>query len=961
MKSQPFLKEIAELLINTTAFHLQDTCVVFPNKRARLYLSKYIGELTDKPVWAPRYLTINDLMENLSGYIYADRLTLLFELFEVFKKSTGSHETLDSFYPYSDALLADFDEIDKYLVDARDLFENLADLKSLDGRFNYLSDDQLATIKRFWNTFNPDHLSKGQQTFLSLWKFLPDIYESLKTKLHSMGMAYEGMAYRAVADKLTTADDLEELTCKKYLFVGFNALNKCEEKLFRHLKNLNRAEFFWDYDSWYTNSEIQEAGYFIRKNLRDFPQKHETSHENLINSNKNIFFLPVASNTGQASALPYVFNKLGIGDDQDTGHTALVLADEDLLIPVLYAIPDRIRNINITMGYPMGGSAVFNLIDSLYGLKKNSRSGEHGEPAYFYKDILSLLGNPLLKWLYGEKQEETRELIVEKNLVYLSVADFMHDEDDDIIFNDLESTDNACLYLFKIVENIIRETGKSGDQSALDSVQTEVLFQAYTFLSKLQDIILTSNLIPGSEVLFKLVRKMLRSIHVPFSGEPLAGLQVLGILETRTLDFDNVIILSMNEGIFPRTSGYDSFIPYSLRIGFGLPTPEHLDSIYAYYFYRLIQRARNVMLVYDCSVTGLRTGERSRFLHQIYYELPIPVKEITFSSAIKQIPVKSIVIEKSEEVNNAMACYFGEPGKLLSPSAINEFLNCPLRFYFHHIAGLPQPEEIVEEVDARMFGNILHRAMSILYSTFDNGLIKGNQLEELLNDTKTIENVLDRAFNEQLFGGDSQNKRKPEGFNLIVRQVILKYINQLIRVDVGVCPFSIVSLEKQYHINFPLIIAGKQVDLKIGGVIDRIDKREGKIHIIDYKTGTVKNAFSTADSLFDAGEKLRNDAVFQVLMYAYVYSKLFPGDAIVPGIYAIRNIHQDNFSSLINFGSQHVILDNIALVSKEFEELLHLHLARLFNPGECFTQTANLQICRYCAYAGICRRETSDE
>jgi CRISPR/Cas system-associated exonuclease Cas4 (RecB family) len=961
MRSQPFLKEIAALLLNTTAYHLPDACVVFPNKRARLYLSKYIGELTEKPVWAPRYLTINDLMESLSGYIFADRLTLLFELFEVYKKTTGSSESFDSFYPYSEALLADFDEIDKYLADAKDLFGNLADLKSLDGRFNYLSADQLAAIKRFWSTFDPDQLSQGQQAFLSLWKSLPEIYESLKTRLHALGIAFEGMAYRAVADKLARADDLNGLIYEKYLFVGFNALNKCEEKLFRYLRNNNRAEFFWDYDSWYTNSEIQEAGYFIRKNLRDFPQKQETSHDNLVDSNKNIFFLPVSSNSGQASALPYIFDKLGINDSRDTEHTALVLADEDLLIPVLYAIPERIHNINITMGYPMGGSAVFNLIDALYGLKKNSRSGGNGESAYFYKDVLSLLGNPLLKWLYGERQEQTRKLIVEKNLVYISVADFMQDEKDDIIFNDQKSAENTCLYLLNIVEYIIRETGKTGNPGALDSVQTEVLYQVYTFLNKLQDIIVTYNYVPGSDTLFKLIRTMLRSLHVPFNGEPLAGLQVLGILETRTLDFDNVIILSMNEGILPRSSSSNSFIPYSLRVGFSLPVPEHLDSIYAYYFYRLIQRAKNVMLLYDNSTTGLRTGERSRFLHQLYYELPVPPKEITFSTVVKQMPIKPIVIEKSDTVFNAMTCYIGEQGKLLSPSAINEFLNCPLRFYFHHIAGLPQPEEIVEEIDARTFGNLLHGAMNILYSNFGTGMITGPHLEELMKNGKAIEKALDKAFSEKLFGGDSQNNRKPEGFNLIVRQVILKYIYQLIRVDVNYCPFSIVSLEKQFVTIFPLNLAGKQVDLKIGGVIDRIDIQEGKIRIIDYKTGTVKNAFSTIESLFDAGEKLRNDAVFQVLLYAYVYYKLHPGDRIVPGIYAIRNTHKEDFTCLINYGSKPGMLDNFAFLAKEFEELLQIHLAGLFNTRESFIQTSNSQICRYCAYTAICRRGTSDE
>jgi CRISPR/Cas system-associated exonuclease Cas4 (RecB family) len=450
---------------------------------------------------------------------------------------------------------------------------------------------------------------------------------------------------------------------------------------------------------------------------------------------------------------------------------------------------------------------------------------------------------------------------------------------------------------------------------------------------------------------------MLRLIHIPFSGEPLAGLQVLGILETRTLDFDNVIVLSMNEGILPRAAAPGSFIPYSLRYGFGLPGPEHSDSIYAYYFYRLIQRAKNVFLVYDSSSGGLRTGERSRYMHQLYYEMPDAVKEISPSSVISQLPVKPIVVEKKGDVAEALAAYIENEDRYLSPSAINEYLNCPLRFYFHHIAGLPQPDEVSEEIDARIFGNLLHKAMNSLYSRFGSAVITSGELDALVKNTEAVESALDEAFSEIIFREDPGKRiRKAEGFNLIVRQVLKTYIQNLIRADSEAAPFSIISLEKRYTIPLPVTVNGRDLRIFTGGKIDRIDQAEDRTRIIDYKTGTVKNSFPSVESLFDPGEKQRNDAAFQVLMYSMIYDRHYPGRQIVPGLYYIRESHTEKFSSRLLYGAKKDVLDSYGAVAEKFEELLKQYLTRLFDTREPFVQTSNLETCGYCAYAAICRR-----
>jgi CRISPR/Cas system-associated exonuclease Cas4 (RecB family) len=956
MPSLPFLKEIASVLLRPDEYNLPETCVVFPNKRARLYLSKYMGELTDKPVWAPRYTTINELMESLSGYKYADKLTILFELFEIYRKATQSSENFENFYTYADPLLSDFDEIDKYLADARDLFSNLEGLKAIEGKFSYLSDEQVAAIRQFWNTFDPDHTSEGQRTFISLWNVLPEMYTRLRERLSIAGLAYEGMAYRKVAEDIRNNNKIEGLDAGKYLFVGFNALNKCEESLFRHLKNSHKAEFYWDYDSWYTQNEIHEAGSFIRKNLRDFPQTKPVNHDNFSSGTKNIWFLPVPSNTGQAGALSYIFEKLDI-QQTSTSHTALVLADENLLIPVLYAIPETITNLNITMGYPIMGSVVFSLVDSLYELERNKRSDAEGISAYYYHDVVSILGNPLLKSIYGEHIQRVRQLIIRSNLVYLSRKQILGDKSQDIVFYPGTVKNNACQYLAEVFEFLIRSLAATENKQEADPVQMEILFQVYTYLIRLNDILANYSFEPGYETLFRLIRRMLKTLHIPFNGEPLAGLQLLGILETRTLDFDNVIILSMNEGVLPRSSAIPSFIPQNLRFGFGLPTPDHQDSIYAYYFYRLIQRASHVVLAYDSSTGGLRTGERSRFMHQLYYELPGVVKEINPAYPVTLLHADPIIVEKKGEVARILMLFSEEGGKILSPSALNEFLNCPLRFYFHHIAGLPQPEEVTEDIDARIFGNLLHKAMQILYGSFGSSLIVKEQLENILKKDDLLNDSLEKAFYEVLFGNDESTARKIEGYNLIVRQIIRSYMRNIVSTDAEASAFSIAHLEKHVETTVSVDMGMNPISLKLGGTIDRVDLIEGRFRIVDYKTGMVKNSFGTVLSLFEGNDNLRNDAVFQVLLYAMIYQKLRPDAIIVPALCFVRGSHSENFSYHIQYGEKKKKLEDYREVKTEFEELIQFHLARLFNLDEPFTHTDNVKICENCPYAVICRKE----
>ncbi|MBN1144033.1 MAG: PD-(D/E)XK nuclease family protein [Bacteroidales bacterium] len=962
MSANPFLKEIARILIDPLSYDLAATTVVFPNKRARLYLSKYLGELTDKPLWAPQYLTITELMEEISGYLFVDRLYLLFETYRIYSEISRTSESFDSFYPYIDTLLADFDEIDKYLVNADDLFQNLADLKSLDGKFSYLTDEQIAVIRKFWDTFNPDGKTKGQETFIALWEAIPKVYHQLKNTLHQKQMAYEGMAYRRAVEVLEEKDIPQIISGKKFVFIGFNALNVCEERLFRYLKNLGCAEFFWDYDTWYTNSDIHEAGYFMRRNIRNFPQVKQTGNENIINNDySHVLIVPVASNSGQTGILPEIFDRFGIKDQRDVENTAVVLADENLLLSTLYAIPDYVRDINVTMGYPLAGSAVVNLIDLIYELNRNSRRNKEGKVSWYFRDVLAVMENSLMRKHYAETAEAVRQHVLKKKVFFSSEEIVVNREQDTLIFADYFQ-DEPCKLLMEVITGIIRQMPLSSEEkNTNDPVQTEVLFQVYTFLTRLDEILSTKDFKPGNEVLFRLIRKMLRTMHIPFTGEPLAGLQVLGILETRTIDFSNIILLSANEKILPRPADIPSFIPYNLRKGFGMPTPELQDAIYAYYFYRMIQRAKNIALIYDSSAGDMRTGERSRFLHQLVYESRLPVKEMNVASFVDRIPVKPILIEKDNDIRQALEVYLRADGKSLSPSSINEFLNCPLRFCFHHIMGLPEPEEIAEDIDARDFGSILHACLEHIYSGFPQKVITKDMLEGVLKHEEILFSALDKAFDKVVFGVESgESGRKPEGFNFIVKQVIYSYVKQFLAAESRTCPFTLISLEQKYYAEIPVTINGTSHSLRVGGIIDRIDQCMGKIRILDYKTGKVMNSFKSVESLFDSGEKIRNDAAFQVLLYACVYGKLNPGADMEPGLFFIRQAHAPDFSHAISLGSKKEKLTSYSMVGPEFENLLQMSLSGLFDFSEPFKQTENLRNCMYCPYAPVCRRESGN-
>ena len=961
-----FLFNIAKTLYQTYSDQLADNCIVFPNRRAGLFFSRYLSEITDKPIWSPTFITINEFIQQLSDLIIDEPLSLIFELYDIYKKETKTNESFDEFYFWGEMLLNDFDDIDKYLVDPADLFQNLASLKAIEDQFNYLTKEQLQAIQNFWKSFNPEKHSKNQDDFIQIWTVLNNIYIKFKEKLHSKGIAYEGMVYREVANKIQNSHEFD-FPYKGIFFIGFNALNPCEEKLFSFFKNNKKAQFFWDYDEYYIKNKFHKAGFFIRENIKHYPPATTCLFfNNLTNKEKKVDIIAVPSEVGQAKIVKQFIPEPCKTNNYDYSQTAIVLPDEHLLMPVLHSIPEEINEINVTMGYPLKETPIYSLVEHINELHKNSRITSGNNFQFYYKDVLAILNHQYISNLNTGIIEKLVDYIIKNNRIFISAEELTKCELLKNIFTKISNENEIHEYLLNILYFISERmnSDKEEEKNNKINLDPEYIYHLYISIRRLKEICTEKNIQLNIGTYFKLLKKIIQSLRIPFNGEPLAGIQVMGILETRALDFKNVIVLSMNEGIFPKSGVALSFIPYNLRKGFNLPTVEHQDSIYAYYFYRLIQRANNVTLVYNSKSTNLFSGEMSRFLYQLKYEPEFEVRKKNLTYDINIHSPKKISIKKSFVIINKLNQFIsGNPAKkYFSPSAINTYLDCSLKFYFSYIAEIKETEKITEEIDAATFGNLFHKAMKVLYEPFIKKQLIHEEIVKINQDGEAISKAVLKAFKEEL--NISENEKTPynlTGRNVIIYDILKKYITQLTEVDKKLIPFTIISLEELFEIHIPVNILEDKKIINLRGKIDRVDKIKEAIRIIDYKTGGAKNSFSGIPALFDRDVKKRNNAVFQTLLYAKLYSENNESSLkILPGLYLTKDLFTKNFDYHIKQTLGKGIysnLENYSDISDEFDTELKRILTDIFHPTMEFDQVENEEVCSYCPYAAICHRK----
>ena len=950
-----FLSQIAYSLYQFHGQRISELTIVFPNRRAGLFFTEYLNRMLTEPIFAPEIITIQELFSNISPLQNEDQLQLILRLFKIFKNLSGSKETFDEFYLWGEMLLHDFDQVDKYLVDAELLFTNITDLKEIDEYFNDWNEERKEEIKNFWKSLTSGEQKVEQKEFARLWQVLYPIYQKLKAELYAGQIAFEGMLFRDAVENVAHLSS-PYLSDRKFVVAGFNALNSCEKRLFQFLQEKKNISFYWDFDQYYLNDVAHEAGLFMRENLKMFPQEDLPYKTNLFTKSKKFQIIHTPSQIGQAQIAAREIALL-VNETTDFDDTAIVLCDEELLLPVLSAIPSELDKVNVTMGLPLKQTPLFSLISLLVSLQKRTNK-EGNTPLFHYKSVLDVLNNQLIQSVYPIECKVIIDNIVRRNQFYVSGVELGTTDLFRKVFIFQESVSDLPNYFLAIMYDLFLFWEKKRDESYSVNYQ-EYIYQVYLSINQLNNslfsegaAIMNTKDFLTRETFFKLMLQYLSALNVSFEGEPLGGLQIMGILETRSLDFKNIVLLSVNEGIMPKANMSGSFIPYNLRRGVGLPTVEEQNAMYAYYFYRLLQRTERVTFVYNSGTSGLKTGEKSRFLYQLLLESTFDIEENAIENTIDPVPSFPISVEKKDKVLEALNGFL-ETGRKMSPTALDQYIQCPLSYYFKYIARIEEEEEVAEEVDARMFGRLFHAVMEALYQPFMNKTIDANVIKSLIGNEQMVEGLLTEAFGNLFFKSEGYFEvSNITGRNRLVFEVIKKMVLQTLRVDMNRVPFTVEGLEQKADAIIYIYQGTKAV--RLGGVIDRIDYISGATEIIDYKTGTTEPSFNSLTDLFDKEVKKRNKAAFQTLVYGCIWDKMHPGlEAVYPAIYGLKKIFQQESGRLTikENGTREV---NYTELKSEFEPMLINLLEEIFNPDLPFVQTIIDEHCQYCQFRSIC-------
>lgn len=955
---ESFLKIVAADLYSRMNGNLGRTAVIFPNKRASLFFNEYLAQQSDRPLWSPAYISISELFRNLSPWEVGDSVKLVCELYKVFRKQTQSKETLDEFYFWGELLLSDFDDADKNMVETGRLFTNLKELHAMMNDYTFMDKEQEEAIQQFFQNFSIERRTALKERFISIWDELGHIYTQYREVLESQQIAYEGMMYRQVVENLNT----ETLPYETYVFVGFNVLNRAESELFRKLRDAGKAIFYWDYDEFYMSREHHEAGEFIKRNLNEFPSVLPSSAmqgTNNLSTPKEIRYIASPTENAQARYLPQWIRENLTEQEKET---AVVLCNENLLQPVLHSLPSEVKHINITMGFPLSQTPVYSYLNALLELQIQGYNKKSGR--FTYQQVMAVLKHPYTRQMTQEAEKLEQELTT-NNRFYPLPSELQQDEFLTHLFTPTDTNLALTTYLGKALQQvatIYQQDNEEKKNEAFNQLYRESLFKAYTTINRFHTLIEEGDLDVYPETFRRLLVKVLASTNIPFHGEPAIGMQVMGVLETRNLDFRHLVMLSVNEGQLPKSTSDSSFIPYNLRKAFGMTTIEHKIAVYAYYFYRLLQRAEKVTFMYNNSAEGLNRGEWSRFMLQYLIESSQPIVQQTLEAGQSPQGSTPIQIKKTEQVLERMHQVFDlayNDRAKLSPSALNNYMDCKLRFYLKYIAALSTPDEVSSEIDSATFGNIFHRAAENIYKdlTQRNSIITKEDIEHLLKDNIRLENYVDNAFKELFFHIPLDEKPEYNGTQLINSAVIVRYIKQLLNQDIRHAPFTFIGSEKSVNETITIHTPSGDFQSRIGGYIDRLDSKDNVMRIVDYKTGGKADMPPSVSSLF-IPDKKRSNYVFQAFLYAAIVSKKLK-TKVSPSLLFINRAASEDYSPVICFKEARkppTPIDDFREYEAEFREELQKLLDEIFHPDIDFTQTEIEDKCTYCDFKAFCKK-----
>ncbi len=975
MKS--FLEYVAADIVAKHGSDLARTAIVFPNKRASLFIGDHFARLVGKPLWSPEYVTISDLFRTHSPLTVADPIKLVSDLHRCFTKCMGISETLDHFFGWGQVLLADFDDVDKSMADAAKVFANVSDLHELDD-LSYLTEEQAEAIRRFFSNFSEDKTTELKRRFLMLWNRFHDVYTAYNERLASQRLAYEGALYRSVV-----ADEAAVFERERYIFVGFNVVQNVERCLFKRLRREGKAFFYWDFDRYFMpkGSELplaNEAGRYIASCLDEFPNELDTASDEIYDNfsrPKQIAF--VSSPTENMQARFAGSWLLENGRIEAGRRTAVVLCDEALLGAVLHSLPDSVGNVNITTGFPLSKTPFGSLLASLFALQAIGYSPS--DDTFRLRSVNAVLRHPYARYvspscavLYASLNGEARvrrprrdQLIADDGLALLF-------GDIGAGHGDMTLTWQVAYWIVGVLQLIAK--GSASDHDSQSPLFQEALFRTYTLMNRMLGLVESGDLAVDLVTFQGLVAQAVQSTSIPFHGEPAVGVQVMGVLGTRNLDFDHVLLLSCNEGNMPKGIGDTSFIPHSIRRAYGLTTIDNKVDIYSYYFHSLLSRASDVTIAYNNSTTDSAKNEMSRFMLQLLVEGGHDVRRLSLTPAFVQSSREPRPVEKGKQVMEKLLARFAKPEDwagnkrpLLTPTAINRYLRCQLQFYFNYVCNMREPDATADDgIDGRMFGNIFHAAAQTVYGKLAEGraFVTASMVGDALKDKAMLARAVDDAFAKELFKLPQGARKRPDynGLQLISREVIIAYLRRLLKTDEAQAPFRIVALEKDVLDDFTVKSPNLTFTTVVGGRVDRLDcvgDVDSRLRVVDYKTGSPNlGKMPDVAALFDPARIAGHSGYFlQAFLYADIVRrnppKGFEGQPVSPALLFVRNAGHEGYDPTLCLGD--TLVADIATVAQEFRTLLAAKVGEIFDASLPFVPTSDQAVCSQCPYRQLCQ------
>ncbi|MEJ5994046.1 PD-(D/E)XK nuclease family protein [Pedobacter sp. Du54] len=956
----PFLKEVAEDLIAKFGDNLQDCAIIFNNKRPAAYLQKHLADSYQKPFWSPSFFTVQEFFAEATHLKIADNYTQFFTLYDCYieiLKSEGIIKlpSIAKFHAIARIILGDFNQIDNDLVDANKLFTELEDIATINQQFDFLTPEQKEFLSQFWQSYADGKYKKQQALFIKMWQRMPMLYHQFHQQLKENGFITMSRLYKTIADGRNDVDFTAKYAGRKLIFIGFNALSKAEAKAFVRWQEENKAIFYFDTDRYYLEDETQEAGLFLRRNLRMGLINQLSNQQSFISASKrNVNVYKVQGQTAQAKIINelLITEKELILNDQPVESTAIILADESLLIPLMQTIPSTIANkkidVNISMGFGLSNSSLYGLVDLWLSIQLElsaKKTIQHQTAEAFISHPLTgiseLMRPKIMDALIKEQLVEVPfERLIKQGGVFVP------------FFTMVSSSAVAVSSLIEVLQYILQRELASKKLKRFDA---DLFGKAIQELTRLQDTLQHHIEKYGKEIelgfVLSLIQKSLSSVAVPLAGDPLNGIQIMGLLESRNLNFDRIIVLGLNEGIVPQASTGTTFIPDSLRRAYGLPVLENQDAISAYMFYRLIQRANNIDFIYNSLTDESNSGEPSRFIKQLAYE-----SGFNFSYKELQLPIKTEVkreeiIVKSEKVQAVMNKYLSGK-KYLSASALTTYISNPIDFFYKYIAGIEEPKEVEETVEAKTVGSILHYVMENFYEVLKNESPEITAPRIRAHKTN-IPNLILYGFADNLYGKNDDEPKNERlnnvkklaksitfnGMQKVVVEIINAYVDIILEQDIENTPFTIIGLEQKGNISFDFEVNGVAQQVKLFGIIDRVDLKNGVYRIVDYKTGSDKLKYSCIEDCFDTNGCKINKALVQTLFYTHVYEQISKNENVEPNLYIVKTMRKEG----VNFTSKNGLLKDEFLVTEKqaFQNALREKLKELFDFNIPFKASEN--------------------